>query len=94
MPAPKRMRDKFNYQTLEDVKVWCDSPDMQDFANGLHAYRNRAELIKMIKNRALDRGFRVQLPYGIKNMTIHINCMKYKAPTPGFNDRDMDNEEE
>ena len=84
VPSPKRMRDKFNYQTLEDVKLWVDTPDMQEFANGLYAYRNRNELIKHVKNRALDRGFRVQLPYGIKNMTIYINCMKYKAPRPGF----------
>lgn len=59
VPAPKRMRDKFNYQTLEDVNIWADAPDMQDFANGLHGYRNRNELIKQVKNRALDRGFRL-----------------------------------
>ena len=70
-----------------------DTPDMADLANGLHAYRNRNELIKSIKNRALDRGFRVQLPYGVKNMTIYINCMKYRAPTPGF-DHDHDEEDD
>ena len=73
--------------------MWVDTPDMQEFANGLHAYRNRNELIKQVKNRALDRDFRLQLPYGVKNMTIYINCMKYRAPTPGFDQDEYDDEE-
>ena len=93
VPAPKRMRDKFNYGSMEDVSIWTETPDMQELSNGLVVYRNRNELIKCVKNRAIDRGFRVQLPNGVKNMTIYINCMKYRAPTPGF-DRDDDDEQE
>jgi|LauGreDrversion4_2_1035121.scaffolds.fasta_scaffold217983_1 hypothetical protein len=37
----------------------------------------------MIKNRAMDRGFKVQLPYGCKNFTFYVNCSHYKAPRPG-----------
>ena len=40
----------------------------------------------MLKNRAMDRGFKVNLPYGLKNLTIYFNCSHYKAPKPGYDE--------
>jgi hypothetical protein len=62
--------------------VWTETPDLQDFANELHTLRNREELVTVLKNRALDRGFKVQLPYGIKNYTFYVSCAHYRSPRP------------
>jgi hypothetical protein len=58
IPSPKRLREKFNY-TQADIPVWTETPDLQDFANELHTLRNREELVVMLKNRAMDRGFKI-----------------------------------
>jgi hypothetical protein len=61
-----------------------ETPDLQDFANELFHYRNREELIHMLKNRAMDVGIKVNLPYGSKSLSIYVNCNHYKAHVPGF----------
>lgn len=83
IPAPKRLREKFNYQSLSDIPIWVETPDLQDFANELFHYHNREELIHMIKNRANDVGIKVNLPYGSKSQSIYVNCNHYKAYVPG-----------
>jgi hypothetical protein len=84
IPAPKRLREKFNYTNLSDVPIWVETPDLQDFANELFHYRNREELIHMIKNRANDVGIKVNLPYGSKSGAIYVNCNHYRAHVPGY----------
>lgn len=89
IPSPKRLREKFNY-TQVDIPVWTETPDLQDFANELYTLRNREELVQVIKNRALDRGFKVSLPYGIKNYTFYVSCSHYRAPRPGCEEPDLE----
>ena len=84
IPAPKRLREKFNYTNQSDVSVWVETPDLQDFANELFHYRNREELLTMIKARANDVGIKVSMPYGSKSNSIYINCNHYKTFVPGF----------
>ena len=66
------------------MAIWVETPDLQDFENDLFHYRNREEMIHMIKNRANDVGVKVNLPYGSKNFSIYVNCNHYKAFVPGF----------
>ena len=84
IPAPKRLREKFNYAQLAEVNIWNETPDLYELSNELSHYRNKEELILNIKNRCCDRGVRCQMPYGVKNETIYVNCAAWKAPTPGF----------
>ena len=57
VPAPKRLREKFNYTA--EIPIWTETPDLQDFANELWTIRSREELVQMMKARAMDRGFKV-----------------------------------
>lgn len=34
----------------------------------------------------MDRGFKVQFPYGCKNFTFYVSCCHYRAPRPGCDD--------
>ena len=69
VPAPKRLREKFNYQQLADVQIWNETPDLYELSNELVHYFNKEEVILNIRNRCLDRGIRCQMPYGVKNET-------------------------
>ena len=53
---------------------------MQDFCNELATYRNRDELVSMLRARSNDRGFKINLPYGLKSVSVYISCSHYRAP--------------
>jgi hypothetical protein len=44
--------------------LWIETPDFSAFANGLQKVKNREELIATLKKLAMERGFRLLLPYG------------------------------
>lgn len=64
IPNPRKLREKFDYLSMENTEFWVETPDFVDFAVGLHLLRNREELVQNLKMKAISRGFKLNLPYG------------------------------
>jgi hypothetical protein len=43
----------------------------------------------MCKQRANDRGFKLQLPYGAKSTNIYFSCTHYRATRIGCNENEL-----
>lgn len=64
IPAPRKLREKFDYLNMENVELWTETPDFLAFSNDLHFIKNREELINHLRLSAIGRGFKLMLPYG------------------------------
>jgi hypothetical protein len=64
IPAPRKLREKFDYLNMDSVELWLETPDFLPFANDLQYLRNRDELIHHLRTMASQRGFKLTLPYG------------------------------
>jgi len=64
IPIPRKLREKFDYLNMEKTDFWVETPDFLEFASDLHLLRNRDDLVQHLRNIALQRGFKLNLPYG------------------------------
>jgi hypothetical protein len=64
IPAPRKLREKFDYLNMDSVELWLETPDFLSFANDLQYMKNRDELILYLRTMAALRGFKLTLPYG------------------------------
>eukprot|EP00347_Sterkiella_histriomuscorum_P011640 403371678 len=76
IPAPRKLREKFDYLNMENVEIWIETPDFLDFATGLHFLRNREELVNHLRIKAAERGFKLNLPYGKPSDKQCFNCSR------------------
>jgi hypothetical protein len=49
---------------MEKTDFWVETPDFLEFATDLHLLKNREDLVQHLRNIALERGFKINLPYG------------------------------
>ena len=49
IPAPRKLREKFDYLNMEHVELWTETPDFLVFSNNLDMIKNREDLIKHLR---------------------------------------------
>ena len=59
-----------------DLQI-IETPDLYDFANGFDDIRNKDEFQDKLRELALKKGMKLQLPYGMKQGTFYVQCSGY-----------------
>jgi hypothetical protein len=81
IPVKRAMRlpEKIDYEDMQNNVLQIMTPDFEEFSSGILHAGNRKELCQTIKVLALQKGFRINVPYGKQESRITYFCHKTGA---------------